>query len=256
MFLYLEGGTISHWWRTAIQLVHLFQTSPHLIGPCTRQQPRYWLIRLLGTEHWQARAHSGWMEHSCWSICTTGTTCSTSLRSFRRCLPPWPCCRVRWRGTCRAGMQVPTYDKTWYPRVVFAARSTVQAGANAWQRTRLLRNQEKVIDWLNVTCQSNGLEFDTLRYYGDGRYTSVREQAHAVGRADILIGVHGAGLALQLFMPRDSLIFEIHVNSRTNHHFYNMANYLGHSYHTMGSGNLAEEEWVKKEQLNAVKIWR
>ncbi|MCJ1333001.1 hypothetical protein MMC10_009695 [Thelotrema lepadinum] len=65
----------------------------------------------------------------------------------------------------------------------------------------------------------------------------VAEQLKVVRNADILIGVHGAGLTHSLFLPPDSAVVEIQPAEFKGKGFRNLAHLLGHHYfssHAMG----------------------
>jgi len=57
------------------------------------------------------------------------------------------------------------------------------------------------------------------------------DQLHLMMRAGVLVGVHGAGLANQVYMhPRAGAIVEVWYGMDSNTHYHNMAHMLGHAY--------------------------
>lgn len=110
---------------------------------------------------------------------------------------------------------------------------------------------------LNETCQKGGMEFEVLRYYGpEGRYTPLVEQGYAVARGDIMVGVHGGGLGLQPFTPKGSVLLELHLHSRGNWHFHNIAHFLGNGYVAVDVSNMADEAVVREGLESAVALWK
>lgn len=57
------------------------------------------------------------------------------------------------------------------------------------------------------------------------------EQLALMMRAGVLVGVHGAGLANQVYMqPRTGAVVELWYGMESNTHYHNMAHMLGHAY--------------------------
>lgn len=57
------------------------------------------------------------------------------------------------------------------------------------------------------------------------------DQLHLMMRAGVLVGVHGAGLANQVYMhPRAGAVVEVWYGMDSNTHYHNMAHMLGHAY--------------------------
>lgn len=71
-------------------------------------------------------------------------------------------------------------------------------------------------------------ELSELPFYPD--------QVSLLMRTGVLLGVHGAGLANQVFMkPRMGAVIELWHNMENNYHYHNMAHMLGHSYYNVRS---------------------
>lgn len=57
------------------------------------------------------------------------------------------------------------------------------------------------------------------------------DQLSLMMRAGVLVGVHGAGLANQIYMqPRVGAVVELWYGMESNTHYHNMAHMLGHAY--------------------------
>lgn len=57
------------------------------------------------------------------------------------------------------------------------------------------------------------------------------DQLPLMMRAGVLVGVHGAGLANQVYMqPRAGAVVEVWYGMESNTHYHNMAHMLGHAY--------------------------
>lgn len=61
---------------------------------------------------------------------------------------------------------------------------------------------------------------------------SVAEQLRIISESDVLMGMHGAGLAFTMFLPASSHLLEIHTYDRgaNNRHYQNMAKFTQHNY--------------------------
>ena len=90
----------------------------------------------------------------------------------------------------------------------------------------MISNQDEVIKHLKEKCSQIGIELDVAQFYGSrGKYTPFEEQALFVSRADILIGIHGAGLNMFHFLPFNSVVIELHKGTVANK---NSENYVNH----------------------------
>ncbi|KAF1824445.1 glycosyltransferase family 61 protein [Dissoconium aciculare CBS 342.82] len=56
------------------------------------------------------------------------------------------------------------------------------------------------------------------------------EQLQLIRKTDILVGVHGAGLTHEFFLPINSTVVEIQPPDMNHRGFFNMATFLGHEY--------------------------
>ena len=126
----------------------------------------------------------------------------------------------------KAALHIPTLPRPIKPRVVWVGRDT-SLGANGtpWQRQRIFNNQDNVIEYLKVECWKMGIEFIVADFYGEKKDMPFQEQALLVSRANIMIGVHGAGLNMFHFLPFNSVILEIHINTNVQ---MNSANFVNH----------------------------
>ncbi|KAK4992550.1 hypothetical protein LTR50_001092 [Elasticomyces elasticus] len=89
---------------------------------------------------------------------------------------------------------------------------------------RLLDNQDHLFAVLQKT-------FPTVKVQlVDFAQLPFREQVETVRKTDILVGVHGAGLTHELFLPSNSSVVEILPPTCDYKGFSNMANFLGHRY--------------------------
>ncbi|MEW5298980.1 MAG: hypothetical protein WDW36_002044 [Sanguina aurantia] len=63
------------------------------------------------------------------------------------------------------------------------------------------------------------------------------EQLSTMSRANVLIGVHGAGMMQQIWMPPEaSCVVEVMHNVAGNNHYHNVAQMLGQDYFQVASG--------------------
>uniref|UniRef100_A0A0G4FB76 Glycosyltransferase 61 catalytic domain-containing protein n=1 Tax=Chromera velia CCMP2878 TaxID=1169474 RepID=A0A0G4FB76_9ALVE len=110
----------------------------------------------------------------------------------------------------RSNIGLPTRPRGKVPRVVYIARdSREEMNWTSWQKQRLVKNENEVIARLREECEKRGIPFEDLHFYGDGLKKSFREQALLASRGDILVGLHGAGLNLFLFLPPQSVVCEL-----------------------------------------------
>lgn len=67
-------------------------------------------------------------------------------------------------------------------------------------------------------------------------------------RTGVLIGVHGAGLANQIYMqPRMGAVLELWHNMDSNYHYHNMAHMLGHKFCNVRSEQQLDVDGVLKQ---------
>lgn len=148
------------------------------------------------------------------------------------------------------------------PRVIWVGRdNTIDNPPHSWQGRRVIHNQDEVTQYLQDNCRNMNIEMDVANFYDkEGSQTSYQEQAHFVSRANILIGVHGAGLNLAFFMPFNSVVVEIHLGTSGNKNSENTIAHLGGGGYIMvtgrkdRSGNLDKEQaWQHLEK--AIQKW-
>ena len=89
---------------------------------------------------------------------------------------------------------------------------------------RLLVDKEEYIATLKANFPDVKIEVVNFAAF------SFAEQLKIVGRTDILVGVHGAGLTHGMFLPRGSTLVEILPPGVTHKGFRNMAKLLGHNH--------------------------
>lgn len=77
-------------------------------------------------------------------------------------------------------------------------------------------------------CLLQVAELSELSFYPD--------QLSLMMRAAVLVGMHGAGLANQIYMqPRAGAVVELWHGMDSNTHYHNMAHMLGHAYFNVKS---------------------
>lgn len=158
------------------------------------------------------------------------------------------------------------YQKTipWSPkpRVVWVGRdNSMKRNPWNWQGRRIISNQEEITQFLQAKCLELGIEMDVASFYGEeGSHTSYQEQAHFVSRANIMIGVHGAGLNLAMFMPFNSVVVEIHLGTGVQKNSENTIAHLGGGHYMTwrgqqdARGNL-DKETIWRHLQNAIEKW-
>jgi len=110
------------------------------------------------------------------------------------------------------------------------APATENEGRPRRRRRRRRRLSEKTNNGTTSACRPlpvlfelEALELSDLPFFPD--------QAHALTRAGVLVGVHGAGLANMLLMrPGCGAVVEVWHNMRDNFHYQNLAALLAHGY--------------------------
>jgi hypothetical protein len=108
----------------------------------------------------------------------------------------------------------------------------VKRGGSEWtphQRSRTVRNQDEIIQYLKDKARAMGYEFEALEFYYENMKTA-KEQILRVSMAQVMVGVHGAGLATMIALPPESTIIELRV-SVVDTHFQRLASLLGHRYY-------------------------
>lgn len=165
----------------------------------------------------------------------------------------------------KASLRIPTlptyhallFEKnaTWTPnpRVVWVGRDTTrERNPTEWQQRRIISNQEELTTYLQAKCLELSIKMDVANFYDrEGSQTSYREQAHAASRANIMIGVHGAGLNLAMFMPFNSVVVEIHLRTDLQKNSQNTISQLGGGKYIGFEG----KKNSKTGALDKVQVW-
>ena len=140
------------------------------------------------------------------------------------------------------------------PRVVWIGRdSSLARNPTEWQQRRIISNQDELTQYLETNCREQGIEMYIANFYDEqGSQTSYREQAHFVSRANILIGVHGAGLNLAMFMPFNSVVVEIHLGTRVQANSKNTIAHLGGGSYISFDGNRDRNT----KRLDQEQVWQ
>ena len=102
---------------------------------------------------------------------------------------------------------------------------------------RKIANEDELIRSIAARHQGNctvrGVQLDLL---------SFTDQLRVIGQADVLIGMHGAGLSHVLFMPNHGALIELEPkNAKENTHFADMALWRGLLYRRWRNGNSSFE---------------
>ena len=117
----------------------------------------------------------------------------------------------------KAGLHIPTLARPRKPRVVWVGRDPSSvANWNSWQRQRVIDNQPQLVDFLTKKCLELGIELVVADFYGQKKETPIQEQALFISRANIMIGIHSAGLNMFHIMPFNSVVIEIHKGTTAN----------------------------------------
>jgi hypothetical protein len=133
-----------------------------------------------------------------------------------------------------------------------------------WRDSRHISNENEIVDRLRTglagMCRGcfvdedatpghwsdtseRGVRFATL----DPSLHSLDTQVHMVGHASILIGLHGGGLGLSMFLPPgEGAVIELTVPETVgSRHFETMAAQLGQGYEMM----------LTEKQVNVEELW-
>jgi hypothetical protein len=128
----------------------------------------------------------------------------------------------------KTAMHISPLPRPTVPVVVWVARDTSpQANPTQWQSQRIISNQDQVTLYLKEKCNKMGIDFIVASFYGETSDTAALDQALFVSRANIMIGIHGAGLNMFHFMPFYSVVVELHLGTNAQK---NSENYVNHIY--------------------------
>lgn len=166
---------------------------------------------------------------------------------------PTECYSPNFSGCCallrsRLGLRPPTKREKEKMRVLFIGRDNTKSETTNWndhQYARMISNQPELISFLAGKCAAFGCDFRSVLPVNLEDLPTVQEQAMQASWADVLIGVHGAGLTAMMFMYTGSGVVEMHIGSRGNFHYENMAVKLGNVYHNV-DGNKDGENLTEK----------
>jgi len=128
-------------------------------------------------------------------------------------------------------------------KLVFMARSSKESWTKH-QDARNIQGQEMFSRGLAQRCAEHGVDFEELHFFYEDMQTAM-EQLQAVGRSDILVGVHGAGLATMVALPYTGQVIELRADS-VNLHFEKLASLLGLSYNHIRIGGKFGESAVDR----------
>ncbi|GFH46246.1 hypothetical protein CTEN210_02720 [Chaetoceros tenuissimus] len=155
----------------------------------------------------------------------------------------------------RATLSIPILPRPKKPRVVWVARDTSdEANPTDWQRQRIIHNQEQVIEYLKSKCKEMEIEFMVADFYANKVWTTYQEQATFVSKANVMIGMHGAGLNMFHFMPFGSNIVEIHSGTNANMNSRNFVKQTGvGTYYTIDANIDSDRNLDPEPVWNALK---
>ena len=152
----------------------------------------------------------------------------------------------------KAALHIPHRPRPEKPRVVWVARDiSFSANPTEWQRRRIINNQEEVISYLRQQCEEQGVEFIVAAFHGAQKESAFQEQALLVSRADIMIGIHGAGLNMFHFMPFNSVVIEIHMGTSAQMNSNNFVNHVKEGKYISMDGSKNSSGG-----LNYVTVWQ
>jgi len=152
----------------------------------------------------------------------------------------------------KAAVHIPTLPRPDKPRIVWVGRdSNIAANPTSWQKMRIIENQDELITYLREKCSEMGIEVIVADFYGEKKFTAFQEQALFASKANIMIGMHGAGLNMFHFMPFNSVVVEIHTRSTTvQMNSRNFVNHVKEGKYISTSAKLASK------RIEIEPIWR
>eukprot|EP00980_Cylindrotheca_fusiformis_P023206 scaffold10220_cov148-Cylindrotheca_fusiformis.AAC.4 len=112
------------------------------------------------------------------------------------------------------------------------------ANPTSWQKNRIVANQEEVISYLREKCSKIGIELIVADFFGEKKDTPFQEQVTLVSRANIMIGMHGAGLNMFHFMPFNSVIVELHRGTDGQKNSVNFVNHVRDGAYISGAARI------------------
>eukprot|EP01012_Entosiphon_sulcatum_P058811 TRINITY_DN82993_c0_g1_i1.p1 TRINITY_DN82993_c0_g1~~TRINITY_DN82993_c0_g1_i1.p1 ORF type:complete len:547 (+),score=42.47 TRINITY_DN82993_c0_g1_i1:28-1641(+) len=141
------------------------------------------------------------------------------------------------------------------PNIIFMARST-QPDNDLWHNMRIIHNQDALVRFLAKKATAMGLPFSAKHWYG-GRAVPYWDQVRCLREADILVGVHGAGMAMQMFLRSSAVVVELFPNNVESSLYSGFAQKLGNGYIGVRfSGTAAPLVQVWRHVEAAIALWR
>ena len=132
----------------------------------------------------------------------------------------------------------------------YCTSSVILECLTSWQSKRIVENQEEVIAYLRAECNKIGVEFIVADFYGDKKDLPFQEQALFVSRANVMIGMHGAGLNLFHFMPFNSVVVEIHSGTNVQKNSENFVNHVKEGKYITTNGKIdPQTRYLMKEPV-------
>ena len=116
---------------------------------------------------------------------------------------------------------------------------------------RVIGNQNEVVKYLKDECAKMGVDLIFADFYGEKKDTPFQEQAQFVSSANIMIGMHGAGLNMFHFLPFNSIVIEIHSGTSAQKNSANYVNYVREGKYISMNADIQGT----KRTLNVKPIW-
>jgi len=153
----------------------------------------------------------------------------------------------------KAALHIPTLPRPEIPRVIWVGRdASPEANPTSHQKLRVIHNQDEVLSYLKEQCSKLGIEFMVADFYGDKRETAFQEQAILASRANIMIGVHGAGLNMFHFLPFNSVVVEIHMGTTAQKNSANFVNHIHEGQYISVDGQIKDR---RKKGMDEKHVW-
>ena len=218
--------------RDSRQIWNLENATTSLVNENEREQ-RYCFRKLLWTPGASSGANQILINHS-----HNHATCFSSIV-------------YAYAAHLKASLHIPTLPRPGKPRVIWVGRdASKQANPTSWQGQRVIKNQDEIITYLRNECNKIGIDLIVADFYGDKLHTSYQEQALLVSKADIMIGMHGAGLNMFHFMPFNSVVVEIHSGTNVQKNSENFVNHVKEGKYITTNGKIdPQTRYLMKEPV-------
>jgi hypothetical protein len=118
--------------------------------------------------------------------------------------------------------------------------TSIDANPSLWQQTRIISNQEEVLSYLRDECAKIGVELIVADFYGEKKDTAFQEQVALVSKANIMIGIHGAGLNMFHFMPFNSVVVELHRGTEAQRNSVNFVHHIKEGIYLSADAKIEE----------------